>query len=83
MQKIWSLNIIEFCHLIKVLLYIIQYILQKYSKMCAHFYCGQTSDNFFWTPCDLNYMYNLQNLECQTQTCVCVFNFECDIKGSA
>ena len=53
MQKIRSLNSIEFCHLLEAKLYAIQYILQMYSKMSAHFYCRQSSDNLFWTPHDL------------------------------
>ena len=32
------------------MLYINHYILQKYLKMCAHFYCGNSSDNLFWIP---------------------------------
>ena len=63
MQKISSFNTIEFCHLIKEMLYIIQYILKKYSKLCAHFYCGKSSDNIFWTPHKLKYMPNMQNSE--------------------
>ena len=63
MQKMRSFNTIEFCHFIKEMLYIIQYIIKKYSKLCAHFYCGKSSDNIFWTPHKLKYMPNLQNSE--------------------
>ena len=50
MQNIRSLNSIEFCHLFKAKLYVMQYILQMYSKMSAHFYCRQSSDNLFGLP---------------------------------
>ena len=66
MQKIRSLYTIELGHLLKALLYIIQYILQNYSKMCAHFYCGKSSDNVFWTPHSLKYKPSVQNPECKT-----------------
>ena len=66
MQKIGSLNTIEFGHLIQHLLYFLQYILQKYPKTCGHFCCGQSSDNIFWTPHNLKYMAHMQNPDCKT-----------------
>ena len=61
-----SLNTLEFGHLIQYLLYILQYILQKYPKTCGHFCCGQSSDNIFWTPHNLKYMAHMQNPDCKT-----------------
>ena len=61
-----SLNTIEFGHLIQYLLYILQYILQKYPKTCGHFCCGKSSDNIFWTPHNLKYMAHMQNPDCKT-----------------
>ena len=34
--------------------------------MCAHFYCGNSSDNLFWIPHSPKYKPSMQNLDCQS-----------------
>ena len=42
------------------------FILQKYPKMCAHFYCGNSSNKHFWIPHSPKYKSSMQNTDCQT-----------------